>query len=54
MIGAQDLLRRAQIVAAEKYVYFEPLLIVALVYYVIVMVLAISATILEKRMQMSS
>lgn len=54
VIGAQDLLRRAQIVAAEKYVYFEPLLIVALVYYMIVMILAVSATVLEKRMQLSS
>ena len=54
VIGAQDLLRRAQIVAAEKYVYFEPLLIVALVYYAIVMVLSVSATVLERRLQRSS
>ena len=54
VIGAQDLLRRAQIVAAEKYVYFEPLLIVAIVYYVVVMVLTIVATVLEKRLQRSS
>ena len=54
VIGAQDLLRRAQIVAAEKYVYFEPLLIVALVYYVIVMLLSVSATFLERRLQKSS
>ncbi|MEM6453298.1 MAG: amino acid ABC transporter permease [Cyanobacteria bacterium P01_D01_bin.105] len=54
VIGAQDLLRRAQIVAAEKYVYFEPLLIVAVVYYIVVMVLSISATFLERRMQKSS
>lgn len=54
VIGAQDLLRRAQIVAAEKYVYFEPLLIVAVVYYVIVMLLSLSATVLERRMQKSS
>lgn len=54
VIGAQDLLRRAQIVAAEKYVYFEPLLIVAVVYYVVVMVLSVSATVLERRLQKSS
>ncbi|MEO0536092.1 MAG: amino acid ABC transporter permease [Cyanobacteria bacterium P01_A01_bin.123] len=54
VIGAQDLLRRAQIVAAEKYVYFEPLLIVAVVYYIIVMVLSVSATFLERRLQKSS
>ncbi|MEB3230498.1 MAG: amino acid ABC transporter permease [Leptolyngbyaceae bacterium] len=54
VIGAQDLLRRAQIVAAEKYVYFEPLLMVAIVYYVVVMVLTILATVLERRLQRSS
>ena len=54
VIGAQDLLRRAQIVAAEKYVYFEPLLIVALVYYLMVMALTIGAIVLERRMQRST
>ncbi len=54
VIGAQDLLRRAQIVAAEKYVYFEPLLIVALVYYLMVMALTLGAVALEKRMQRST
>lgn len=53
VIGAQDLLRRAQIVAAEKYVYFEPLLIVAIIYYVMVMVLTLSATGLERKLQKS-
>ncbi len=53
-IGAQDLLRRAQIVGAEKYVYFEPLLIVALVYYLMVMVLTLAANILERQLQKSS
>ncbi|MEB3358114.1 MAG: amino acid ABC transporter permease [Synechococcales bacterium] len=54
VIGAQDLLRRAQIVAAEKYVYFEPLLIVAVIYYVMVMALTLAASVLERRMQKSS
>jgi len=53
-IGAQDLLRRAQIVGADKYVYFEPLLIAALVYYVMVMVLTVAANVLEQRLHRSS
>ncbi|MGJ3254494.1 MAG: amino acid ABC transporter permease [Elainellaceae cyanobacterium] len=53
-IGAQDLLRRAQIVGAEKYVYFEPLLIVAVVYYLMVMALTVAATLMERRLQKSS
>jgi His/Glu/Gln/Arg/opine family amino acid ABC transporter permease subunit len=53
-IGAQDLLRRAQIVGAEKYVYFEPLLLVAVIYYLMVMVLTVSSTILENRLRRSS
>lgn len=53
-IGAQDLLRRAQIVGAEKYVYFEPLLIVAVVYYALVMTLTVTASVMERRLQQSS
>lgn len=53
-IGAQDLLRRAQIVGAEKYVYFEPLLIVAVIYYLMVMALTIAATVLERKLRKSS
>ena len=52
-IGAQDLLRRAQIVGAEKYVYFEPLLLVAVIYYLMVMILTVSSTILENRLRRS-
>ena len=53
-IGATDLLRRAQIVGAEKYVYFEPLLIVAVVYYLMVMTLTLSANLLETQLRKSS
>jgi His/Glu/Gln/Arg/opine family amino acid ABC transporter permease subunit len=53
-IGAQDLLRRAQIVGAEKYVYFEPLLIVTVIYYAMVMILTVTSTFLEKSLRKSS
>jgi His/Glu/Gln/Arg/opine family amino acid ABC transporter permease subunit len=50
-IGAQDILRSAQIVGAEKYVYFEPLMIAGVIYYVLVMVLTFGASALEKWMR---
>mgnify|MGYP005854344699 CR=1 FL=1 len=52
-IGATDLLRRAQIVAAEKFLYFEPLIFVGVVYYVMVISLTLAARTLERRMRLS-
>jgi len=37
--NVQDILRSAQIVGAEKYLYFEPLMIAGVIYYVLVMTL---------------
>ncbi len=48
IIMEMDLLRRANIVAAEKYVYFEPLLVVGAVYYSITLMLSYLAAYLEK------
>ena len=48
-IGEADLLRRAQIVAAEKFLYFEPLIVAASFYFVMVMVISFMAKKLEKR-----
>jgi His/Glu/Gln/Arg/opine family amino acid ABC transporter permease subunit len=52
-IGATDLLRRANIVASEKYVYFEPLLFAGLIYYGMIMSLTWFARKLERRMRRS-
>lgn len=52
-VGALDLMRRGQIVAAEKFIYFEPLLIVGLVYYVMVMGFTLLSRRLERRMRKS-
>ncbi|MCH5586133.1 amino acid ABC transporter permease [Shimazuella sp. AN120528] len=52
-IGATDLLRRADIVASDSYLYFEPLLFVGLLYYVMVMTLTATARILERRLARS-
>jgi polar amino acid transport system substrate-binding protein len=54
VIGVTDILRRSQIVAAEKFIYFEPILIAALIYYVIVMGLTTGAYALERKLQRSS
>jgi His/Glu/Gln/Arg/opine family amino acid ABC transporter permease subunit len=50
-IGETDLLRRAQIVAGEKYLYFEPLLVAALGYYLMVMAVSSGAKILERKLK---
>lgn len=52
-IGAADLLRRALIVGAEKYIYFEPLIFVAAIYYVMVMLMTGAARLLERRLRRS-
>jgi His/Glu/Gln/Arg/opine family amino acid ABC transporter permease subunit len=50
-LGEADLLRRSQIVASEKYLFFEPLLIAAVGYYMMVMVISLLAKILERKMR---
>jgi len=51
VIGGADILRRATIVAQEKYTYFEPLLIAGFLYYVMVMALTLSAKLLERKLK---
>ncbi len=53
-IGVADLLRRAQIVGAERYIYFEPLLFAGIVYYLMVMSLTWGGYALERKLQRSS
>lgn len=50
VIGEADLLRRAQIIAAEKFLYFEPLIIAASCYFIMVMGISSLAKRLEKRL----
>ena len=52
-IGGADILRRANIVANEKYLFFEPLLVAGLLYYILVMGLTGAARILEKKLKTS-
>ncbi|TVP95719.1 MAG: amino acid ABC transporter permease [Acholeplasmatales bacterium] len=50
LIGLQDLMRRQQIVTAQTYMYFEPLIVVGIIYYAIVKVLAFSGKRIEMRL----
>ncbi|MDZ7957983.1 MAG: ABC transporter permease subunit [Aulosira sp. DedQUE10] len=52
-IGVVEILRSAQIVGANKYIYFEPLLFAGFIYYALVMGMTKSASILERRLRQS-
>lgn len=52
-IGVVEILRSAQIIGANKYIYFEPLLFAGLIYYVLVMALTYFASVLERRLRKS-
>lgn len=51
VIGGADLMARAQIVVAEKYSYFIPLLIASVYYYILVEILSYFAKILERKLK---
>lgn len=40
VIGIQDLMRRQQIVTSQTFMYFEPLIIVGIIYYVVIKILS--------------
>lgn len=50
VIGEMDLMRRAQIVSAETFNFFTPMIIAAMTYYVMVLIISSFANILEKRL----
>jgi polar amino acid transport system permease protein len=51
-LGEYDLIKRAQIVAAEQYTYFFPMIIAALCYYIMVVFLTFLSSILEKKIKL--
>ena len=53
VVGVEELLRRSQIVAANKYIYFEPLIFVGVLYYVMVMIFTVLAEQFERRIRRS-
>lgn len=50
LIGLTDLMRRQQIVTAQTFLYFEPLLIIGIIYYTVVKVISISGRLMERRL----
>lgn len=52
MLGEMDLMRRAQLVAGEKFDYFTPMITAALCYYILVFIFSSLASVLEKKMAM--
>lgn len=50
IIGEMDLMRRAQVVSAETYTFFTPMLTAALAYYVMVLIISSFAMMLERRL----
>ncbi len=52
VIGGMDLMRRAQIAAAESYNFFLPMLIAAAAYYVLILAISSAGKILEKKLRL--
>jgi His/Glu/Gln/Arg/opine family amino acid ABC transporter permease subunit len=50
IIGLQDLMRRQQIVTSQTYMYFEPLIVVGIIYYVVIKILTIIGRNIEMRL----
>lgn len=53
VISVTDVMRRAQIVAANRFIYFEPLIIAGLIYYILVVTLTWAAQRFERRLRAS-
>ncbi|KAA0549496.1 amino acid ABC transporter permease [Bacillus sp. BGMRC 2118] len=53
VIGTMDLMRRAQIIGGKTYAFFEPLLFVGLVYYLLVIILTLLGKMIERRLKQS-
>jgi arginine/lysine/histidine transporter system substrate-binding protein len=51
VIGAADIMRRANVVSAEQYSYLEPLMVAAVCYYILVIILSLAGKLLEKRLK---
>ncbi|XMB86157.1 amino acid ABC transporter permease [Mycoplasmatota bacterium WC44] len=50
IIGVQDLMRRQQIVTSQTFMYFEPLLVIGVVYYLVIKVMTLVSRHIEKRL----
>ncbi|XMB65878.1 amino acid ABC transporter permease [Mycoplasmatota bacterium zrk1] len=50
IIGVQDLMRRQQIVTSQTFMYFEPLLFIGVIYYIVIKLMTITSRQIEKRL----
>jgi polar amino acid transport system permease protein len=50
VFGDMDLIRRAQVVTAQYYTYFAPLIVAGVCYYVIIQLLSVVAKKLEHKL----
>ena len=50
-IGEADLFFRTKAVAAQNFLYFEPYIVAAVIYYVLVLVISFFATRLERSLR---
>jgi len=50
IIGGMDLMKRAQLVSAETYDYFMPMLTAAIIYYILVLIISRFGKIVEKKL----
>lgn len=51
VIGGMDIMRRAQIISAETYDYFTPMMVAGICYYILVMFFTLIANYLERRLK---
>lgn len=52
VVGGMDLMRRAQVISAETFEFFTPMLIAAAAYYILVLFISTLGMILEKRLSL--
>ena len=50
VIGINDLMRRQKIVTSQTYMYFEPLIVIGVIYYVVIKILTIVARNVEVKL----
>ena len=51
IIGANDLMRKAQMIATEKYEFVTPLCITAIIYYMIIYIITYCGALIEKKVR---
>jgi polar amino acid transport system permease protein len=53
VIGTADIMRRSYIVGGQTYAFFEPMLFVGLLYYLLIVILTFVGKLVERRMRQS-